>query len=144
MQYTMTQVCEETGLKYETLKFYCNEGLIPNLRRDERNRRVFTERNLEWVRSLICLKNCGMSVAEMKRYVELCRQGQETIPERKAILETKLQSLEQEIACIQKNIDFIEYKQQLYQDILDGKTPYNSLLIDEETDGDHNLEDATI
>lgn len=43
--YTMMQVCKETGLTYQTLKYYCNEGLIPNVKRDKNNRRVFDERD---------------------------------------------------------------------------------------------------
>lgn len=29
MLYTMMQVCKETGMTYQALKFYCNEGLVP-------------------------------------------------------------------------------------------------------------------
>ena len=29
MRYTMMQVCKETGMTYQALKFYCNEGLGP-------------------------------------------------------------------------------------------------------------------
>ena len=42
--YTMKQACEKTGLSYETLKFYCNQGLVPNVKRDGNNRRVFADR----------------------------------------------------------------------------------------------------
>ena len=38
--YTMMQVCKETGLTYQTLKYYCNEGLVPNVKRDKNNRRI--------------------------------------------------------------------------------------------------------
>lgn len=30
--YTMKQTCNKVGMNYETLKFYCNEGLIPNVK----------------------------------------------------------------------------------------------------------------
>ena len=52
--YTMKQVCEATGLTYETLKFYCNEGLVPNVKRDKNNRRIFDERDLAWIKDLSC------------------------------------------------------------------------------------------
>ena len=39
--YTMMQVCREVGMTYQTLKFYCNEGLVPNVKRDKNNRRIF-------------------------------------------------------------------------------------------------------
>ena len=66
MRYTMMQVCKETGMTYQALKFYCNEGLVPNVKRDKNNRRVFDERDVAWIGSLTCLKKCGMSIQEMK------------------------------------------------------------------------------
>lgn len=59
--YTMKYVCEQTQLSYETLKFYCNQGLVPNVKRDKNNRRLFDERDIAWIQSLNCLKNCGMN-----------------------------------------------------------------------------------
>lgn len=46
MLYSMKEVCQKTGMNYETLKFYCNQGLVPNVKRDGGNRRVFDERDL--------------------------------------------------------------------------------------------------
>ena len=68
MLYTMIQVCKETNMTYQALKFYCNEGLVPNVKRDRnnRNRRVFDERDVAGIGSLICLKKCGMSIQEVK------------------------------------------------------------------------------
>lgn len=56
MMYTMMQVCRELNMTYQTLKFYCNEGLVPNVKRDHNNRRIFDERDVEWIRNLSCLK----------------------------------------------------------------------------------------
>ena len=50
MTYTMMQACRELGMTYQTLKFYCNQGLVPNVKRDKNNRRVFDERDVEWLR----------------------------------------------------------------------------------------------
>ena len=33
--YPMKEACEQTGLAYETLKFYCNIGLVPGVKRDQ-------------------------------------------------------------------------------------------------------------
>ena len=67
MIYTMMQVCEETGMTYQGLKFYCNEGLVPNVKRDGRNRRVFDEHDLAWIKGLSCLRECDMSSREIGR-----------------------------------------------------------------------------
>lgn len=64
MIYTMMQVCKEADLTYQALKFYCNVGLIPNVKRDKNNRRIFDEKDLKWIKDLVCLKKCGMSIQE--------------------------------------------------------------------------------
>ena len=129
--YTMKEACRKTGLSYETLKFYCNQGLVPNVKRDEQNRRVFDDRDIAWINSLNCLKNCGMGIKEMQEYIALCLQGQSSIPERKVILEKKRQELMQSLNRIQESIAYIDWKQQFYDDVLSGKTPYISNLISE-------------
>lgn len=116
--YTMKETCEKTGLPYETLKFYCNKGLVPNVKRDGNNHRVFDDRDVAWINSLNCLKNCGMSISEMKEYIELCLIGESSIPERKLILEKKRKNLEIELKQIQDSINYIDWKQGFYNDVL--------------------------
>lgn len=132
--YSMKETCEKTGLTYDTLKFYCNEGLIPNVKRNKSNYRVFSDNDINWIKSLTCLKNCGMSIIEMKNYLKLCLKGQASISERQDILEAKLYELEQKKQEIQKSIDFIHWKQSFYNDVLSGKTKYFSYLINTEND----------
>ena len=127
--YSMKETCAKTGLSYDTIKFYCNEGLIPNVKRDKNNYRVFDDNNIAWINSLSCLKNCGMSISEMKEYLSLCLQGESTIPERKKILDVKRKDLVDKLNNIQESIDYIDWKQNFYQEVLDGKTKYYSNLI---------------
>ena len=127
--YTMKKVCRETDMTYEALKFYCNEGLVPNVKRDTNNHRVFDDRDVAWIKSLTCLKHCGMSIQEMKVYIELCLQGEKTIPERKVILARKREDLLKKMAELQASIDYIDWKQGFYDDVLSGKIEYYSNLI---------------
>jgi MerR family transcriptional regulator, aldehyde-responsive regulator len=127
--YSMKETCKKTGLTYDTLKFYCNEGLIPNVKRNKSNYRVFDDNDINWIKSLSCLKNCGMSIMEMKEYLELCLKGESSIPERKQVLDIKLKELEHKKQEIQDSIDYINWKQNFYDDVLSGKTKYYSNLI---------------
>lgn len=129
--YSMKEACSLTNMSYENLKFYCNEGLVPNVKRDSRNYRVFDEHDIKWLQSLNCLKSCGMSLAEMKTYLALCLAGEGTIPERKVILAEKKEALLQSIAELQKAVAFIDWKQGFYDDVLSGKTEYYSNLVPE-------------
>mgnify|MGYP005790162801 CR=1 FL=1 len=130
----MTQASPKTGLSYDTLKFYCNEGLVPYVKRDKNNYRVFSEHDIEWIKSLSCLKNCNMSIFEMKEYLKLCLQGESSIPERKKVLDLKLKELQNKIHEIEDSINFIHWKQNLYDDILSGKVEYHTNLVNEEND----------
>lgn len=129
MIYTMMQVCKETNLTYQALKFYCNEGLIPNVKRDKNNHRIFDERDLKWIKDLVCLKKCGMSIQEMKEYLDLCLQGQSTIPQRKEMLTKKQESLRNSIQELENSVAYIDWKQSFYDEVLSGKRPYISNLI---------------
>ena len=129
--YSMKEACTLTNMTYENLKFYCNEGLVPNVKRDRRNYRVFDEHDIKWIQSLNCLKSCGMSIAEMKQYLPLCMEGEGTIPERKVILAEKKETLLQSITELQKAVAYIDWKQRFYDDVLSGKTAYYSNLVPE-------------
>lgn len=117
----MKETCQKTGLAYETLKFYCNQGLIPNVKRDSRNHRIFDDGDVAWINSLTCLKHCDMGIAEMKEYLALCQLGARTIPQRKKVLADKRRSLEEEQRRIARAMAYIDRKQDFYDEVLSGK-----------------------
>lgn len=129
---TTKEICNEVGISYETLKFYCKEGLVPNVKRDKHNYRNFDEKNIAWLKGLQALRKCGMSIKDMKMYMNYCLEGPSTIPERKEMLHKSKTSLLKEIKELNKCIDFIDSKQTFYDDVLSGKTKYTSNLINVE------------
>lgn len=129
----MKEACALTSMTYENLKFYCKEGLVPNVKRDSRNYRVFDDHDIKWIQSLGCLRNCGLTIAEMKEYLSLCLQGESSIPVRKEILSRKKEALLTSMQQLQEAVDYIDWKQGFYDDVLSGKTAYYSNLIPETT-----------
>ena len=127
--YSMQETYKKVGMSYQTLKFYCNQGLVPNVKRDKNNYRIFDDHDIEWIKALSCLKKCGMSIEEMKEYLDLCLQGEASIPQRKVILDIKRRKLVDSLNQIQESIDYIDWKQGFYDDLLSGKTKYYSNLI---------------
>lgn len=127
--YTMMQVCRELDMTYQTLKYYCNEGLVPNVKRDGNNRRIFDEKDVKWIKDLTCLKKCGMSIQEMKEYLALCLQGEFTIMLRKEMLAKKQAELLSSIKELEDSVAYIDWKQNFYDEVLSGKRPYVSNLI---------------
>ena len=127
--YSMKEVYTETNMTYQTLKYYCNEGLVPNVKRDKNNHRIFDEKDVKWIKDLNCLKKCGMSIKEMKFYLSMCLEGESTIPERRKMLTKKQNALRETIRELEDSISYIDWKQNFYDEVLAGERPYISNLI---------------
>jgi len=126
----MKQVCEQLGMTYETLRFYCDESLIPNIKRDKNNYRNFDERNIAWIEGLQCLRKCGMSIKDMKQYMQYCLEGPSSILDRKEMLDDQKRILQSKMVEIQESIDFIDKKQMYFDNVLSGDIEYSSNIID--------------
>ena len=129
MLHTMMQACKETNMTYQALKFYCNQGLVPNVKRSANNYRIFDDHDINWIKSLSCLKRCGMSIAEMKEYLALCLEGEKTIPQRKLVLSKHKDELQMKIRELEDAVRYIEWKESFYDDVLSGRKEYHSDLI---------------
>ncbi len=130
--YSPKEVCDKLGIPYETLRFYCKEGLIPNIHRDKNNWRVFDDRNVNWIKGLLCLRRCEMSLKDMKQYMNLCLQGKTSIPDRKEMLAKTREDLLAKQKELQEALDYIDDKQQYYDDVMAGKVKYSSYIIEVE------------
>ena len=70
-----------------------------------------------------------MSIQEMKIYLDLCLQGESTIPKRQEMLAGKRKALLVSIAQLNDCVAYVDWKQGFYDDVLSGKHPYVSNLI---------------
>ena len=123
----MKECCSLTGLSYDTLKYYCNQGLVPNVKRDKYNNyRIFNDEDINWIKSLICLKKCNFSMSEMKEYISLCEQGKDTLIQRKQMLVNHRKEIENEIESLNSTLAFIDYKTSLYDKLMSGEIEYST------------------
>lgn len=107
-QYTINEASEKLQIPPSTLRYFCNSGLVPAVRRNRLRHRVLAEWQLDHIRTLLGLRQAGFSNAELKRYTRLVRQGQQTLPERKALMETQKRQLWQQLEDLQQGINFLE------------------------------------
>ena len=61
-----------------------------------------------------------MSIEEMRAYMQLCLEGEASIPGRKVMLAEKRERLVERLAEVQASIDYIDWKQGFYDDVLAG------------------------
>ena len=68
-------------------------------------------------------------IKKMKDYLKLCLEGQPTIPARMEMLAKHRKELLAKINELNENLAYLDYKNEFYQNVLDGKIPYTSDLI---------------
>lgn len=123
MNYTIKHVCTELGLTVHAVRYYCDRGLVPNLRHDAHGNRLFDEESINWLRAVRFLRAGGMSIAQIKHYFELCQQGAATLQEWQTILAELKQKTEAELAAAQIRVHCLDEKVQSLQESIEGKHP---------------------
>ena len=118
MSYSVKEISDRLGISPHTVRYYTDEGLIPTVQRDDHGRRVFTEECVGWFETIHCLRACGMSINDVKAYVDLSRQGVSTARERLHIIEHYEQVAQQQLLEAQKRVDFVHRKIAYYQDMV--------------------------
>ena len=99
MSYTISEVAKMMGVNPSTLRYYDKEELLPDVKRVN-GIRIFEDEDFGWLRVLNCLKNTGMPIRKIKRYVELAKYGDETLEERYELIKEQRQSVLQQIELI--------------------------------------------
>lgn len=112
--YSISQIAEKMGISAYTLRFYDKEGLLPFVQRVN-GRRVFKDEDIGWLQVINCLKNTGMSLKEIRRFLELCQKGDESLEERLEIILKQKESVEEQIRFLQCNLKELEHKERYYK-----------------------------
>jgi DNA-binding transcriptional MerR regulator len=124
--YTVKEVAKMLDLSEHAIRFYTDKGLIPSLLRDQNNNRLFNEESVNWLIGVKILKQCGMSIEDIKNYADLCIKGDSTIQERFEII---LRQKELAILRLQEaksTVDYLEEKSNYYLNIIEGVIADNS------------------
>lgn len=128
--YTINEVANICNISPYTLRFYDKEGLLPFVSRNRSGNRQFSDSDLNVIKLICCLKNTGMQVKDIKRYIDLVMQGQETSGQRKQIMIEHRKTVLNQIDNLKKNLNIIDLKIALY-DTDDGSS-LSSLFLEKE------------
>ncbi len=119
---SMKRAGEALGIRTHTVRRYCNQGLVPHVRRGRNGYRMLEDWQIEWLKTLVFLERCGFNKKELKKYVSLCRKGGATLGERKEMLATKKRQMWQKIEDLQENIDFVERREEIFERVRLGES----------------------
>jgi len=114
---SISQVAELTGLSTHTLRYYEREGLmLTPVDRASSSHRRYGDADIGWVEFLTKLRRTAMPIAEVRRYVELVREGDLTTVQRLELLRQHRLAVLDEIAGMTKSLAAIDYKIALYEE----------------------------
>lgn len=105
----------KTGLSIDTLRYYEQEGLLlPE--RDNNNYRFYTEEDYCWVQLLMKIKKTGMTLANIKMFASLQKEGDASLKERIILLQQHMSVLYDQQSLISETIAFVDQKIKGYQE----------------------------
>ena len=122
MTYTIKQMSELTGLPASTLRYYDNEGLLPSLKRNDNNVRIFTDEDFHTLKLINCLKRSGLQLKEIKEYMNMAKKGNDTLKGRLAIFYKRRRLLKREMKTLIDVMSVIEYKCWYYEQACEAGT----------------------
>lgn len=118
MFYTIGEVSKKYNLPLSTLRYYDNEGLIPNLEKDAKGNRKFSENNLEALKVIECLKKSGLEIKEIKKFMEWTQEGNKSFTKRKNLFLERKKIVEQEIEQLNRVLNMLKFKCWYYEEAI--------------------------
>ncbi len=108
--YSIQDISKKTGLSTHTLRYYEKEGLLSPVERSAGGFRQYTDEDLEALGLICCLKNTGMSLQEIARFIQLSRAGDQTLKERVELLRQHRENVISRIQEMQKHLNKVTWK----------------------------------
>jgi MerR family transcriptional regulator, aldehyde-responsive regulator len=114
----IAEVSEHTGISSDTLRYYERIGLIWPVNRNSSGIRDYTDLDLRRVEFIKCMRNAGLPIEVLIEYVALVQQGDHTIESRKEILREQRELLATRMREMQKTLDILDHKIEVYENAL--------------------------
>ena len=133
MVYTVGEMAKMLGVSASTLRYYDKEGLLPFVERSFGGIRMFRDSDIEWLQVIGCMKKAGMSIRDIKQYIEMALQGDETIGLRLDMFRRQREALKAQMEELRHAMEMVEYKCWYYETAKAAGTteaPQNMALSD--------------
>ncbi|MCH3921893.1 MerR family transcriptional regulator [Limosilactobacillus sp.] len=120
--YSIGQVATMLGLTIDTIRYYDKQGLLPFVKKSSSGRRIFTENDVHLMRTIICLKNAGVSVSDIAKFVSMRMVGDSTLEARAQLLADHERELRTQINDLLDTLSYLKFKEWYYQTAVDAGT----------------------
>lgn len=115
MLYTVGEAARRLGVTASTLRYYDKKGLLPFVERSSGGIRMFRESDFEWLQVIGCMKKAGMSIRDIRQYIEMALQGDDTIDLRLSMLRRQQEVLKKRMEELRHTMETVDYKCWYYE-----------------------------
>ena len=115
---TIAEASRKYGISADTLRYYERVGIIPRVPRTKSGIRDYVEASCGWIELTKCLRSAGVQIEALIQYSALFQRGEETVGERKALLEEQRRQLLERREDIQRSLDRLTKKIESYDQLL--------------------------
>ena len=123
-EFHIGELARRTGKSVHAIRWYEALGLVPGVRRDAGNRRVYGERHVAWLELMHRLRTTGMSIAQLRQYTALARQGRTTLAAQRDLLLAHRDRVRATLAEWRRALALLDRKVDFYDDWLaTGRRP---------------------
>jgi len=118
---TISEVSKKYNLTCDTLRYYEKIGMLSNVPRNKSGIRNYDENSCRRIEFVKCMRDAGVEIEALLEYMELFEKGKNTAKRRKEILEEQREKLLEKQKNITISLEKLDYKIELYNDIVSGK-----------------------
>ena len=122
MEYSIGETAKKSGITASTIRFYEKEGLLPSIKRNKNGIRYFTEDDLQSLRIIECLKATGMPIKDIRKFIDLCAEGDSSLQERYELFLDRKSAVQKQIQELQNVEKVIDFKCWYYQTAIEAGT----------------------
>lgn len=110
MYYSIGEVASSANIAVSTLRYYDREGMFPDMKRSNGGIRVFSEKEVNTIKVIECLKATGMSIKDIKTFLDWCQEGDASLQKRRDMFYERLLQVTRQMEALQQTMNTIRYK----------------------------------
>lgn len=118
---TIKEVGKKYNLTPDTLRYYERIGLVSDVPRNKSGIRNYDDKACKRIEFIKCMRDAGVEIEILIQYINLFEKGKQTVKARKQLLEEQKEKLLEKQKSINATIDKLNYKLELYDEIIEGK-----------------------
>ncbi|TPR24496.1 MerR family transcriptional regulator [Apilactobacillus micheneri] len=113
----ISEVTQKYNISKQTLYYWERIGLLYKIAKDSNGYRNYNEENLKQIEFVSCMRNAGMTINKLQKYMILYNSGEQTFEQRKQLIADQLDEIKYQVLKYKNAQQVLEYKLNHYKEL---------------------------